>query len=95
VTVVDVRGASEWSAGHLPGAIHIPLGHLTDRAGDLPSGRAIVVQCQAGGRSAIAASVLERLGFADLINLSGGITAWAAAGLPIDGATHEAQATRT
>jgi hydroxyacylglutathione hydrolase len=95
VTVVDVRGASEWSAGHLPGAIHIPLGHLTDRAGDLPSGRAIVVQCQAGGRSAIAASVLERLGFENIINLSGGITAWAAAGLPIEGTTHEAQATRT
>ena len=94
VTVVDVRGATEWSGGHLPSAIHIPLGHLADRAGELPPERPIVVQCQSGARSSIAASVLERLGHANVTNLTGGMTAWAAAGLPIEGAPHEAQATR-
>jgi hydroxyacylglutathione hydrolase len=94
VAIVDVRGATEWESGHLPGAIHIPLGHLADRAGELPAGRPIVVQCQSGGRSAIAASVLERLGYSNVTNLTGGLTAWAAAGLPIEGASHEAQATR-
>jgi len=94
VSVIDVRAASEWDAGHLPGAIHIPLGQLADRVGELPAGPPIVVQCQSGNRSSIGASVLERLGFANVTNLSGGITAWAAAGLPIEG-SHEAQTSRT
>jgi hydroxyacylglutathione hydrolase len=92
VTVVDVRGANEWAGGHLPGAVHIPLGYLGDRAGEIPAGRPIVVQCQAGGRSAIAASVLERLGFDNVTNLSGGINAWAAAGLPVEGEQRATQA---
>lgn len=91
VTVLDVRNATEFAAGHIPGALHIPLGHLTDRAGEIPRDRPIVVQCQSGGRSSIAASVLEQLGAAGVINLSGGITGWAAAGLPIEKETHEGQ----
>jgi hydroxyacylglutathione hydrolase len=94
VAVIDVRAASEWETGHLPGAIHIPLGHLADRAAELPAGVPIVVQCQSGNRSSIGASVLERLGFSNVANLSGGITAWAAAALPIEG-TYEAQTPRT
>ena len=88
VTIVDVRGANEWTEGHIPGAIHIPLGYLEDRAGEIPTGRPVVLQCQSGGRSAVAASLLERKGFAEVINLSGGITAWAAAGLPIESGAH-------
>ncbi len=94
VTVVDVRGAAEWATGHLPGATHIPLGYLAERAADIPAGRPIVVQCQSGGRSAIAASLLGRLGVANVVNLTGGITAWAAAGLPIESGAHETQAAR-
>jgi hydroxyacylglutathione hydrolase len=94
VSVIDVRGATEWAGGHIPGAIHIPLGHLADRASEIPAGRPVVVQCQSGGRSSIAASVLERLGFTSVINLSGGITGWAAAGLPVEGAVHAPQTTR-
>ena len=92
VTVVDVRSANEWAGGHLPGAVHIPLGYLRDRTGEIPAGRPIVVQCQSGGRSAIAASLLTRLGFENVSNLSGGITAWAAAGLPVEGERHASQA---
>lgn len=84
VTVVDVRGASEWDHGHLPGATHIPLGHLIDRLGEIPADGRVVVQCQSGGRSSIAASILERAGFRDVINLAGGLNAWAASGLPVD-----------
>jgi hydroxyacylglutathione hydrolase len=94
VSVIDVRGATEWADGHLPGAIHIPLGHLADRVSEIPPGRPVVVQCQSGGRSSIAASVLERLGFTNVTNLSGGITAWAAAGLPVEGAGHAPQTAR-
>jgi hydroxyacylglutathione hydrolase len=79
VTVVDVRGETEWRGGHLPGAMHIPLGDLPRRLQDLPS-TPLVVQCQAGGRSAIAASVLARAGRTDVTNLIGGYTAWLASG---------------
>ncbi len=94
VTIVDVRSANEWSTGHIPGALHIPLGYLAERASDIPRDKSIVVQCQSGGRSAIAASVLARIGVQNIANLSGGITAWAAAGQPIEGGAHEAQTTR-
>jgi hydroxyacylglutathione hydrolase len=94
VSVIDVRGAAEWDDGHIPGALHIPLGHLSERASEIPRGRTMVVHCQSGGRSSIAASVLEQLGAADVVNLSGGITAWAAGGRPIQKDTHEAQTSR-
>jgi hydroxyacylglutathione hydrolase len=94
VTVVDVRGATEWAAGHIPGAIHIPLGYLSERLQEIPAGRPIVVQCQGGGRSSIAASVLERAGLDHVANLAGGITAWAAAGLPIESDARAAEETR-
>ena len=78
--LIDVRGRSEWDAGHIAGARHIPLGYLADRTGDLPRATPIVVQCQSGARSAIAASVLEANGFTAVTNLTGGFAAWAAAG---------------
>ena len=87
VTVVDVRSANEWNEGHVPGAMHIPLGYLVDRASEIPAGKPVVVQCQSGGRSSIAASILERAGFRDVANLTGGLGAWTAAGLPLDEAT--------
>lgn len=95
VSVIDVRSATEWASGHVPGAIHIPLGNLTDRTGQIPTDRPVVVHCQSGGRSSIAASVLEQRGFNHVINLTGGITGWAAAGLPIEKGAHEAEASRT
>ena len=76
VMVLDVRGRQEWDAGHLPGATHIPLGYLRRRVTEVPRDRTVVVQCQGGGRSAIAASLLRALGFANIANLAGGIAAW-------------------
>jgi hydroxyacylglutathione hydrolase len=88
VAVVDVRGLGEWEAGHLPAAggapVHIPLGYLTDRLAELPAGRPLVLHCQGGGRSAIAASVLQAHGIKDVVNLVGGYGAWAAAGHPVE-----------
>jgi hydroxyacylglutathione hydrolase len=83
VTVVDVRNRSEWEAGHLPGAIHIPGGHLEARFSEIPRDKPIVVQCQSGSRSSIAASVLQRLGRVDVANLSGGIVDWQASGYEV------------
>jgi hydroxyacylglutathione hydrolase len=58
VTVLDVRRDLEWAAGHLDGAVHIPLHELAGRLGELPAGE-LWVHCQAGYRSAVAASLLQ------------------------------------
>ena len=82
--VVDVRAQSEWDAGHLPGALHIPLPDLEARLADIPADRDVVMQCQGGGRSAIAASLLRARGHARVANLAGGYSAWIGAGLPVE-----------
>lgn len=84
VNVLDVRGRAEWEAGHLPGVPNIPVGHLTSRLAELPSGKPLVVQCQSGARSAIASSVLQAHGITPLLNLTGGFAAWEQAGLPVE-----------
>jgi len=81
--VIDVRSAVEWAAGHLPGALHIPLGYLVDRMDSLPRSTTLITQCQSGGRSAIAASLLKKHGFDRVINLAGGFAQWRDAGFPV------------
>jgi hydroxyacylglutathione hydrolase len=83
VRLIDVRGASEWRDSHIAGAVHVPLGELTARLAEIPDDRPIVVQCQAGSRSAIAASLLQRLGRRHVASLIGGLDAWHAAHLPV------------
>lgn len=83
VVVVDVRGQSEWAEGHVPGATHIMLGYLPEQAALLPPDKPVVVHCATGGRSAIAASVLQAQGLPAVINLVGGMRDWIAAGLPV------------
>jgi hydroxyacylglutathione hydrolase len=80
VQVIDVRSPEEWRRGHLPGAIHIPLALLPDRIGDLDASAPIVLQCQGGGRSSIATSLLKSQGLTDVSNLAGGYDAWVAEG---------------
>jgi hydroxyacylglutathione hydrolase len=82
--IVDVRARSEWDVGHIPGAIHIPLPELADRLDELPTDGPIVFQCQGGGRSMIAASLVQAHGKDDVINLTGGFGAWVKAGLPTE-----------
>lgn len=77
-TVLDVREHHEWSAGHIDGATHIPLGELQARVGELdPAARTLVV-CHVGGRSARATAWLHAQGH-DVVNLEGGMEAWEAA----------------
>ena len=82
VQVIDVRSPEEWSHGHLPGAIHIPLAALPDRLEEIDPSRPVVLQCRGGGRSAIASSLLMSRGVTNVANLKGGYDAWVAQGLP-------------
>jgi glyoxylase-like metal-dependent hydrolase (beta-lactamase superfamily II) len=85
-TIVDVRTAAEHAGGHVTGSVSIPLSHLQERLGEIPVGRPIVVHCEGGYRSAIAASVIQRLGRKDVHDLVGGFKAWVAATLPVEAA---------
>jgi rhodanese-related sulfurtransferase len=80
--LLDVREDAEWRAGHAPGARHIPLGRLPAQIGGLPPRRTVVTVCRSGHRSARAAALLARQGH-EVVNLAGGMRAWARAGLPV------------
>lgn len=82
LVVLDVREDHEWAAGHIDGAIHIPLGQIPARVGELdPSVRTLVV-CHLGGRSARATQWLHAQGH-DVTNVEGGMEAWEHAGRPV------------
>ncbi len=81
LTVLDVREPIEWQHGHIEGAVHVPLGELTERLADLPTGQTLVV-CRVGGRSGQAVGYLAQQGY-DVVNLDGGMLDWAAAGRPM------------
>ncbi|MBM4286464.1 MAG: sulfurtransferase [Deltaproteobacteria bacterium] len=75
-TLLDVRQPWEYEEDHLPGARLIPLAELNARAGELDKTKPTLVYCAIGGRSRVAAQLLNGLGFADLYNLAGGIKAY-------------------
>ena len=80
--LLDVREPYEWAAGHVPSALHIPLGELGSRAGEVPRDDTIYVICRSGNRSAYAAAALNRAGWT-AVNVVGGMQDWAAAGRPM------------
>jgi hydroxyacylglutathione hydrolase len=84
LVLLDVRGSAELSNGRVPGARHIPLGYLPERADELPRDRPMAVFCGGGTRSRIGISVLRRAGFTQLFDQGGGFTAHAEAGLPVE-----------
>jgi glyoxylase-like metal-dependent hydrolase (beta-lactamase superfamily II)/rhodanese-related sulfurtransferase len=84
--VVDVRRPTEYGSGHVPRALNAPLATLDRAAGQLPFERdkPTAVICAGGYRSSAAASLLEQLGFTNLLNVSGGTGAWINAGYPVE-----------
>jgi rhodanese-related sulfurtransferase len=84
--VLDVRNPGEFEAKRIDGAVNIPLNKLRPRLAEVPRDRRLVVHCAGGYRSSIAASILQQAGIADVEELSGGIAAWEAVGLPVVGA---------
>ena len=93
--LIDVREPDEFRAGHIPQALSMPLGQLDLLldAANLPAGRTLIFQCLKGGRGGQACALADRAGHAaerTVRNLSGGITGWEAAGLPLVRAQPEA-----
>jgi rhodanese-related sulfurtransferase len=80
--LLDVREPYEWQAGHVEGAVHVPMGELLERLGEVPNDREVVVVCKVGGRSAQVVQYLNQAGWS-AVNLDGGMYAWAAAGRPM------------
>lgn len=84
ITVVDVRSDEEWSNGHVCGAVHVMGGYMPEQAPALAArGEPLAVICGTGYRSTVAASVLQRAGAREVSNVTGGMTAWTQAGLPV------------
>jgi DMSO/TMAO reductase YedYZ molybdopterin-dependent catalytic subunit/glyoxylase-like metal-dependent hydrolase (beta-lactamase superfamily II)/rhodanese-related sulfurtransferase len=77
-TVLDVRAETEWREASIGRSLNIPLGQLLARVDEIPGERSLVVHCQSGYRSSIAASLLQREGLEDLSDLVGGFGAWQA-----------------
>jgi DMSO/TMAO reductase YedYZ molybdopterin-dependent catalytic subunit/rhodanese-related sulfurtransferase/glyoxylase-like metal-dependent hydrolase (beta-lactamase superfamily II) len=80
--LLDVREIDEWQDQHAPDAVLMPMGQVSKRQDEIPRDREIVVVCRSGGRSAAVTDSLRAWGF-DAVNLSGGMCAWSAAGLPV------------
>lgn len=76
VQIVDVRGASEYEAGHIEGAGNVFVGTLPDNLDKISKEKQVVIHCQAGDRSALAYSILAKNGFKNVKNFSGGMKEW-------------------
>ena len=83
-TVVDVRERHEYAAAHVGGALLIPMGQLSARARELDSSRPVYVICATGNRSLAMTDLLGALGF-EAWSVTGGTTAWARSGRPVEG----------
>jgi hydroxyacylglutathione hydrolase len=82
IQVLDVRREPEWEAGHIEEASWWPLAKFKVSPPDINSELPVAVHCKGGYRSIIAASLLQRAGFRNVINVTGGFDAWQQAGLP-------------
>jgi rhodanese-related sulfurtransferase len=82
IQLVDVREPYERDAGHAPGSLHVPLASLTSAADSIDHELPVVFVCRVGARSSMAAWSFARAGY-DAHNLSGGMIAWVAEGLPL------------
>ncbi len=84
--VLDVRSDSEYEAGHVPGAIHIPFQSVASRTEELSidKDRTVVVYCAHGPRAAWAGRALRKAGYTDIVYLAGHMGAWKDAGRPLE-----------
>ena len=84
--IIDLREPNEWNLGHLPGALHIPRGRLESQIeARVRRDQAVVLYCQGGSRSALAADTLRQMGYEKVVSMAGGYRDWAVAGGEVEG----------
>jgi rhodanese-related sulfurtransferase len=85
--IIDVREADEYAAGHLAGAINIPRGLLEFKLSGTPAlerrDMSVLLYCRTSGRSALAATTMQAMGYLNVVSMAGGYEAWVAAGEPV------------
>ncbi|HEX2296964.1 MAG TPA: rhodanese-like domain-containing protein [Pseudonocardiaceae bacterium] len=85
IALLDVREDDEWTAGHAPTAVHVPMGQVSQRMDEITAAfpdRQVPVVCRSGSRSARVTAFLSELGL-DAVNVEGGMKAWSGAGRPL------------
>jgi hydroxyacylglutathione hydrolase len=82
--ILDVRSLSEYETEHIPGVTHIHFGEISEQLHDIPTQEPLALQCGGGLRSQMVASILQKHGFTNVINMAGGIEAWKQANLPVE-----------
>lgn len=80
IVIIDVREPEEFALGRIPGATLIPLGELAERTDEVPTDKPVVMVCRSGNRSAQAVQILQKAGFTNIHNMTGGMIAWTAEG---------------
>jgi rhodanese-related sulfurtransferase len=83
--VVDVRTPEEYATGHVPGAVNIPFDEVAERIGEVDAPYGVALYCMVGPRARKGESALLAAGHASVFHLEGGLAAWQAAGLPVEG----------
>jgi rhodanese-related sulfurtransferase len=84
--VIDVRTAEEYASGHIPGAVHIPFDQVARRINEVDAPHGVALYCMVGPRARKGEASLLEAGYEKVFHLEGGLAAWQAAGLPVDGA---------
>ncbi len=84
--VIDVRTAGEYASGHIPGAVNIPFDQVARRIAEIDAPHGVALYCMVGPRARKGESALLAAGYENVLHLEGGLAAWLAAGLPVEGA---------
>jgi len=84
IAIIDVREPSEYAEGRIPGATLIPLGELANRTDEVPTDLPVVMVCRSGNRSGQAVQILQKAGFTNIHNMTGGMIAWGQAGYLVE-----------
>lgn len=84
IAIIDVREPSEYAEGRIPGATLIPLGELANRTDEVPTDVPVVMVCRSGNRSSQAVQLLQKAGFTNIHNMTGGMIAWNQAGYLVE-----------
>ena len=83
--VIDVRTPEEYASGHIPGAVNVPFDQVARRIAEIDAPHGVALYCMVGPRARRGESALIAAGYEQVLHLEGGLAAWQAAGLPVEG----------